>query len=130
MPLQFRACKLGRRTRFFTKEEIARAVEVRRIQHVIGWPSDGAFEQIIAQNMLNNCSITIKDVARAEAMYGKVKPLCKGKMTKASNGKTQVQKIPLPVLIVQHHRNISLYINIFSLTKFRSFTPRVEKLFF
>ena len=76
---------------YFAKEEIEGAEEACRLQQHIGWPSTTTFKKIVAQNMLCNCPITTNDIDRAEAIFGKPKPLCKGKMTQLSTTKLKIQ---------------------------------------
>mmetsp|Transcript_14843 Transcript_14843/g.21238 ORF Transcript_14843/g.21238 Transcript_14843/m.21238 type:complete len:412 (+) Transcript_14843:616-1851(+) len=115
---------------YFTKNEIERAEEARRLQHVIGWSSDGAFKKIIAQNMLRNCHISVDGIVRAEAIFGKAKPLCKGKMTNIPSTTFKIQKIPLPPSIAKHQQRLSLHIDIFFVNKIPFFHTKSGKIYF
>ena len=115
---------------FFTKKEIEGAEESRRLQQLIGWPSTTTFKRIVAQNMLRNCPITVDDILRAEAIFGKPTPLCKGKMTKISSSTIKLQKIPLPLPISQYHQRIQLYIDIFFVNRVPFFHTKSGKINF
>ena len=80
--------------------------------------------------MLRNCNVSVDDITRAEVIFGKAKPLCKGKMTKISSPSLQVQKIPLPPSIAKHHQRISLYIDIFFVNKIPFFHTKSGKINF
>eukprot|EP00957_Ditylum_brightwellii_P008057 611237-Ditylum_brightwellii.AAC.1 len=56
---------------YFSKLEIEGAEAVRSLQQLIGWPSTTTFKQIVAQNMLVNCPITVDDIDRAKAIFRK-----------------------------------------------------------
>ena len=64
------------------------------------------------ENMLHNCHVTV-DIVRAEALFGKPKPLCKGKMVIIATTQMKLKKIPLPLPIAKHHQNTSIHIKTF-----------------
>ena len=96
----------------FTKKEIAKAIEARHIQQQIGWPSKSGFMKIISGNHMHNCNITIDDIIRSEYIFGTPLPLIKGKTTKPTPTPSyNLQKVNIPLPILQHHQNIDLFID-------------------
>ena len=80
--------------------------------------------------MLKNFNITINDIICADDIFGKAKPLCKGKINKVSNNTFRVQRLPLPLSIAKHHQRISLYIHIFFVNKIPFFRTKSGKISF
>jgi len=100
--------------KFYTNEEIHRADKARKYQALIGWPSTSLYIKILNNNLVNNCDITVDDVLHGLKIYGEQKPLLKGKMKRRSPiAHTNDTKIPSPLQISQHHRDLILYIDIF-----------------
>ena len=54
----------------FTKIQIRQAEKARKLQQLIGWPGTEAFKNIIQNNMVKNCSITVDDIDRAIKIFG------------------------------------------------------------
>ena len=79
----------------YTKKQIDRAATARKIHHTIGWPSTDNFKYFVKNNMLRNCNVDVDDINRAEVIYGKPKPIIKGKMvtTKQKSKELKVIKI-------------------------------------
>lgn len=96
----------------FTKKDINKAIEARRTQQIIGWPSQSSYLKIIEKNHLNNTDITCDDVLRAEYIFGTPVPLLKGKMTRPpSTPSYNLKKVNIPLPILQHHKNIDLFVD-------------------
>ncbi len=89
---------------YFTRGEIEGADQSRILQPRIGWPSTD-YKHYLATNQINDCPISIDDISRAEAIYGPLVPLCKGKMVrKRPQHSANIKRIPLPPPVLQHHR--------------------------
>ena len=96
----------------FSKQEINKAIQARHLQQNIGWPSKDKLLDIISKNQLKNCNTTIDDVLRAEYIFGTPVPLIKGKATRPpSTPSYNLQKVNIPLPILQHHSNIDLFVD-------------------
>ena len=94
---------------YFTKHEIERADQSRRLQTITAYPSDDAFRFILKNNLITNCKITIDDFERALHIYGTALPLLQGKMTRLSSTRVHnISRVPLPPPISSQHHNITL----------------------
>jgi hypothetical protein len=98
---------------FFTSNEIQGANRAREMQQIIGWPSTTTFKKIIQKNLVCNSTITIDDINRAELLYGTATPLLQGKMTRVHPPQVKIKRIPLPLPIATHHKDLQLYIDFF-----------------
>ena len=50
----------------YSKIEIKRAIQARKMHHQLGWPSAQQFKHYVKNNMLKNCDIDVDDINRAE----------------------------------------------------------------
>jgi hypothetical protein len=98
---------------FFSANEIQGADRARKIQQQIGWPSTSHFKSIVSKQLLLNCNITIDDINRAELIYGPPTPILQGKMTRQKPQSVKIERIPLPLPISKHHKNLQLYVDFF-----------------
>ena len=90
---------------FYTNQEVKDAEAAREQQAQIGWPSDQEYHEIVRDNKINNSKCTIDDIQRAKHIYGGMAvELIKGKSTyKAINTSANIQRIPLPPIVLQTH---------------------------
>ena len=95
----------------YTKKQIDRAATARKIYHTIGWPSTDNFKYFVKNNMLRNCNIDVDDINRAEVIYGKPKPIIKGKMVTTKQKSKELKVIKLPLDLQAEHRDVSLYVD-------------------
>ena len=115
----------------FTRQEIKQADKARMIQHHIGWPRTDNFKKYVEGNQLINCPITVDDINRAEAIYGKPVPLLQGKMTRVTpSSPVKSKSLPLPSCVFEHHMEIHLYIDIFYVNGMPFFHTKSGKLNF
>jgi hypothetical protein len=88
---------------YFTADEIKGADNARKLQQEIGWPSIGAYKNIIKNNLVNNAEVTINNINRAELIYGPATPILQGRMTRQAPSTNKIEKVPLPLTITTHH---------------------------
>jgi hypothetical protein len=86
----------------------------RSLQQEIGWPSTTTFKNIIKNNLIINSGITIDDINRAELIFGTPTPLLKDKMIRKLPIQNKIEKVPLPLQVTEHHKQINLYIDFFT----------------
>ena len=66
----------------YSQRHIQDAKKDRDIYAKVWYPSTGDFHQMISQNLILNCPVTVGDVARSEKNYGKDIHDLKGKTTR------------------------------------------------
>ena len=59
--------------KLYTKRQVARAEEARKLYQVIGYPSLRDFKHVIQTNQIKNCPVTIEDINICEKIFGPVK---------------------------------------------------------
>ena len=66
----------------YSRHEIERAKEARRIQGMIANPTEREFAGIMREKLLNNCPVTVQDVDNANQIIGPDLANLRGKMTR------------------------------------------------
>ena len=89
---------------YFSRAEIEGADQARILQDNISWPSTEDYKHYISSNQLRNCTVTIDDVTRAEAIYGPQVPILKGKMVRRRPEHfTSIPRVQIPAPLLEHH---------------------------
>jgi hypothetical protein len=99
----------------FTKRQITAADNARQLYRKLGRPGAARFLEIVRNNFIINCPITLDDVTRAEQIYGKDVAFLKGKTT-ASPANDHVPNQPpicLPPDILSNHGKVTLCCDLF-----------------
>ena len=52
-----------------TRGEVRRTSEARRLQQMLGYPSNGDYNGMVRGHMLRDCSVATTDIANARAIY-------------------------------------------------------------
>ena len=103
--------------KYFSKSEIARAEGAQRLQQTLGWPSMEQFRNIVGNNLVRNCNVTLADIDRAQYLFGTPTPLLQGKMTRSPNARERVPRVSIPPSILTHHRDVILHVDYFFVNK-------------
>ena len=53
-----------------TKHDIAMAKETRRLQGMIGNPTDKEFKGMVCEKLITNCPVTVQDAENANHIFG------------------------------------------------------------
>jgi Reverse transcriptase (RNA-dependent DNA polymerase)/Zinc knuckle len=115
----------------FTRREIEGADKARTLYQQLGRPSERFFQKILSQRLINNCPVTADDAKRALTIYGPDLATLKGKTTR-KNGEhiPDINPIPLPDYIKEHHDDVTLCIDIFFVQGQRFFHTISRKIKF
>ena len=99
---------------FYSKREIQGADRARALQSSLGWPGTSTLLRIIGNNLINNSSVTIDDIKRAEHIYGTAAPLLQGKMVRTTPPSVNIKSTPIPAPIIAQYPTLQLYLNFFT----------------
>ena len=77
------------------------AKRVRKLLHILGCPTNHHLKQVLRQNIVMNCQVTIKDVDVAEKVYGPDVGLIKGKTTQKQPGRVFDNNIAIPKELIK-----------------------------
>jgi hypothetical protein len=99
---------------FFSPHEIEGADKARILQAQLAWPSTADFKTYVKNNLLINCSTTVQDISRADAIYGPQVPMLRGKkVRRALKEFTSCPRVTLPPDILKHHPTDEIDVDFF-----------------
>jgi hypothetical protein len=103
----------GNKSRY-TQREIEGADRARALYRKLGHPSEQEFSKMLTHNMIRNCPVTNDDAKRALHIYGPDIATLKGKTVKKQNkGIPNYQPVRIPAPIIERHKTIRLFMDIF-----------------
>eukprot|EP00934_Nitzschia_sp_Nitz4_P008987 Nitzschia sp. Nitz4//scaffold353_size16344//11151//16190//NITZ4_008865-RA/size16344-processed-gene-0.13-mRNA-1//1//CDS//3329548925//8977//frame0 len=93
----------------YTDADYSRAVTARQMLIKIGRPNIRDFENVIRQNAIPNCPVTIRDIRMAEDIFGPDIGSLKGKTTRRKPHRIRTDFIQLlPASVMQHYRRVTI----------------------
>ena len=119
----------------FNQREYDRALQARRLMHIVGAPTTDNLKSMLRQNVINNCPITTRDVDNAEKIFGKDISTLKGKSTRPKPTTVIDDYVDIPTEIMENNREVELCMDIMYINdlpflttidrqiKFRSLVP-------
>jgi Reverse transcriptase (RNA-dependent DNA polymerase)/Zinc knuckle len=101
----------------YTSRDVEKAKLARQLQINIGRPSTTHFIQLIKNNVIPNCPISVNDVIVAEDIFGTDIGILKGKTTRTSGIAVGGKPNTLPNTILDHYRDITLAVDVMFVNK-------------
>ena len=99
-------------TRNITHRQIGYAESKRKIQNTTGITAQGLI-QVINEKIMNNCPINRQSVSDALHIFGPSIANLQGKNTRYGQDHITLEHIaPIPPIILQHHKNIVIDMDI------------------
>ena len=96
----------------FTQREYDRALQARKLMHIVGAPTVDNFKSMLRQNIIVNCPITTQDVTNAEKIFGKDVSSLKGKSTRPRPTTVINDYVDIPRDIVENNSEVELCMDI------------------
>lgn len=90
----------------YTKREVKRAQEARRLMAIIGRPSEHQLATILNQRQLANSTVTAQDVINARKIFGPDIGSIKGKTVRRREPHVEIIIRPIPSDIMNRHREV------------------------
>ena len=91
-----------------TRHEIGKANEARRLQGMIGNPTEREFEGMVREKLIANCPVTVQDVHNANRIFGPDLANLRGKTTRKKPEHVRVDYAEIPRDIVDMHKYVTL----------------------
>jgi len=87
----------------FTKKQIQKATQARRIMSMIGAPTEREYQALVRLNLLKDCPITNADIVNANRIFGPDLANIRGKRVrrKPEHVNTEIVEIPRQILEIQ-----------------------------
>ncbi len=92
----------------FSKRQILRAHEARLLQGCIANLSEREFNDLVRNNQLKNCSISVDDISNASSIYGKARPNLRGSTTRTKPTRVTPTVVSVPRDFYKLHRFVTL----------------------
>ncbi len=92
----------------YTRQDVKRAREARRIQGMIANPTKREFAGMVREKLLTNCPITVRNVDNANQIFGPNLANLWGKTTRAKPDHVIVKYARIPKDFIQHHKYMTL----------------------
>ncbi len=92
----------------YTRQDVKRTREARRIQGMIANPTEREFTGIVCENFLTNCPITVCNVDNANQIFGPNLANLRGKKTSAKPDHIRVKYARIPKDFIQLHKYVTL----------------------
>jgi hypothetical protein len=107
----------------FTKRQIHGANLVCNLQAGLAFPSNADMKWAIQSNLIQDCSVTVKDMGTAIKVWGPSIAMLKGKTVRTTPPVVRQDVIKIPKEIWELHKDVTLTIDIFLSTRYHSSPP-------
>jgi len=115
----------------FTQRDIKGAEAARKLQRLLNNPSHDRFVKMIANNQINNCTVTLADVKNALLIFGSDERGLKGwSVRKSAPHAGNIVPTHVPAPILHQLENITLCMDNFVVQGLHFFTTISRKLKF
>jgi hypothetical protein len=92
----------------YTRHEIEKAKEARRLQGMIGNPTERELEGLVREKLIANCPVTVQDVHNANRIFGPDLANLRGKTTRKKPEHVRVDYVEIPRDIIDMHKYVTL----------------------
>ena len=91
-----------------TRHEVGKANKARRLQGMIGNPTEREFEGMVCEKLIANCPVTVQDVHNANRIFGPDLANLRGKTTRKKPEHVRVDYVQIPRDIIDMHKYVTL----------------------
>ena len=92
-----------------TKHDIAKAKESRRLQGMVGNPTDKEFKGMVREKLITkNCPVTVQDVENANRIFGPDLANLRGKTIRTKPEHVHIEYVQIPRDFVELHKYVTL----------------------
>jgi hypothetical protein len=92
----------------FTKKQILRANDARRLMQMVALPSERALQSMVRLNMLQNCPITNDDIKNANTIWGSDIATIRGKTIRRKPDRVETDYVEIPCALLSFQVNVTL----------------------
>ena len=92
----------------FTQREYKGAREAQRAMHLLGFPPERDFENMVRLNMIVNCSGTFDDVKNAKLIFGPDITSLKGKSVRRKPASVVTDYVEIHREILKHRKELEV----------------------
>ena len=110
--------------------DVRRATAARKLQDIVGYPSNKEFMKMIDNNLITNCAVTHRDVLIARDIFGPSIDMIKGKAVRQQPGHVREDTFPVPPYILRTYGTVTISIDIFHVNGIKFFRSISRHLHF
>ena len=114
----------------YTNRDYSRALFARKLQGIIGRPSDRRFKDIMNKNLLPNCPINSRDISTAYDIFGADIGSLKGKTVRRNVPHVADHIVDAPLSIMRLYRSVTLAGDIMFVNKIPFFVTNSHRIRF
>ena len=92
----------------FTKREVKRATQARKMMAIIARPSEAHMHEIVSMRLLPNCEVSEQDIRNAQTIFGSDLGSLKGKTTRRGEPHVELATRPISHGIMSRHREVTI----------------------
>ena len=89
-------------------KDYKRAVDVRKLQSMVGSPSYKHFQEILNSKELQNCPLTRDDVDAAKDIFGANLQVLKKRTTRKKSMQVRGSNLKIPLTVLERYRDVVL----------------------
>jgi hypothetical protein len=91
-----------------TKQDIVKAKEDRRLQGMVGNPTDKEFKRMVREKNITNCPVTVQDVENANHIFGPDLANLRGKTIRTKPEHVRIEYVQIPRDFVKLQKYVTL----------------------
>jgi hypothetical protein len=100
----------------YTKQDLEKAKEARRLQGMVGNPTEREFIGMVCEKLIANCPVTVRDVDNANRIFGPDLANLRGKTTRMKPDRVRVEYVEIPRDFVELHKHVTLVADVMFVT--------------
>ena len=97
----------------YTKKDILKANKARRVQGMIGNPSEKDYKGMVSGNLITNCPITTTNISNAHAIFGPDLASIRGKTVQRTPAPMVADYVAVPHSLVETNKVITMAADVF-----------------
>jgi hypothetical protein len=92
----------------FTRREVEAAVRARRLQGMLGWPTEAAYEGMVREKLIDYCPVTLSDIKNAHTIFGTDIAGLRGRTVRRKPDRVVPDVVTIPRDLVLLHKSVVL----------------------
>ena len=101
----------------YTNRDYLRALKCRKLQNIVGPPSNKDFTSHLEGPTITNCPFNREDIRAAENILGPSLKSLKGKTTRKRSQQVRIQRVAIPPSLMEKYRKVTLAIDVMKVNK-------------
>jgi hypothetical protein len=92
----------------YTKHDIKKVQEARRLQGMIGNPTEREFEGMVREKLIANCPVTVRNIQNAHQFFGLNLANLRGKTTRTKPEHVRADYVNIPRYFMDLHKYVTI----------------------